>query len=149
MRRRARRNAHAPRAAASPAARARREDDSGRGAWGWLTRDGALAGTGFLPKETAEHHRRFVVKLVKEAIEVAGIKPQELDCVCYTKGPGMGGIACMPFAPPRIWRRCASARPSRRLPPPSFLGPGPCSPDLSRSPAPPRLSGSAPALFSS
>lgn len=51
----------------------------------------AETGTGFLPKETAEHHRKFVVELVRQAIKEAGIKPEELDCVCYTKGPGMGG----------------------------------------------------------
>ena len=56
-----------------------------------MTRGGVRAGTGFLPKETAEHHRRFVVELVKQAVKEAGIKPDELDCVCYTKGPGMGG----------------------------------------------------------
>lgn len=49
------------------------------------------AGTGFLPKETAEHHRKHVVELVRQAIKEAGIDPSELDCVCYTKGPGMGG----------------------------------------------------------
>lgn len=48
-------------------------------------------GTGFLPKETAEHHRKHILRLVKEAIKEAQIKPEELDCVCYTKGPGMGG----------------------------------------------------------
>ncbi|EKX49692.1 hypothetical protein GUITHDRAFT_157393 [Guillardia theta CCMP2712] len=48
-------------------------------------------GTGFLPKETAEHHRKYVVQLVQQAIREASIKPDELDCICYTKGPGMGG----------------------------------------------------------
>jgi N6-L-threonylcarbamoyladenine synthase len=32
-----------------------------------------------------------VVELVRQAIKESGIKPEELDCVCYTKGPGMGG----------------------------------------------------------
>ena len=48
-------------------------------------------GTGFLPKETAEHHRKFVVTLVRQALREAGVQAAELDCVCYTKGPGMGG----------------------------------------------------------
>eukprot|EP00960_Hanusia_phi_P043040 755833-Hanusia_phi.AAC.9 len=33
------------------------------------------AGTGFLPKETAEHHRKYVVQLVQQAIREAAIKP--------------------------------------------------------------------------
>ncbi|KAI9661763.1 MAG: putative tRNA threonylcarbamoyladenosine biosynthesis protein kae1 [Bathelium mastoideum] len=60
-------------------------------------------GTGFLPRETAQHHRRWVVRLVKHAIAQAataldlgsgedGAKEviRRLECVCYTKGPGMG-----------------------------------------------------------
>ena len=48
-------------------------------------------GTGFLPKETAEHHRRHIIRLAREAMAEAKIKPDDLDCVCYTQGPGMGG----------------------------------------------------------
>ncbi|KAL9090170.1 MAG: hypothetical protein Q9165_005450 [Trypethelium subeluteriae] len=63
-------------------------------------------GTGFLPRETAQHHRRWVVRLIKQALKQAaevlereegggregGVKGviERLDCVCYTKGPGMG-----------------------------------------------------------
>jgi hypothetical protein len=32
-------------------------------------------GTGFLPKETAEHHRKHILRLVKEAIAEAKIQP--------------------------------------------------------------------------
>lgn len=46
-------------------------------------------GEGFLPKETAKHHREVIIELVKEALKVAGISPDEIDVVCYTKGPGM------------------------------------------------------------
>ncbi|KAL5292016.1 OSGEP family protein [Megaselia abdita] len=46
-------------------------------------------GEGFLPKETAKHHREVVIGLVKEALEVAKISSNEIDVVCYTKGPGM------------------------------------------------------------
>ena len=82
-----------------------------------MTRGGVRAGTGFLPKETAEHHRRFVVELVEQAVKEAGIKPDELDCVCYTKGPGMGGehrapaislASALPLHPPLA--ACARAR---------------------------------------
>lgn len=75
-------------------------------------------GTGFLPRETAMHHRKWVVRLVKRAMQQAwnpeaerqdvesstqtngdahgisarkrGLTPQDIDVVCYTKGPGMG-----------------------------------------------------------
>ncbi|KAJ5826162.1 hypothetical protein N7474_003300 [Penicillium riverlandense] len=47
-------------------------------------------GEGFLPKDTARHHRAWVVKLVKQALKEARIAVDEVDCICYTKGPGMG-----------------------------------------------------------
>lgn len=47
-------------------------------------------GTGFLPKDTAAHHRRWVVRLVKQAIIQARIEIDDIDCICFTQGPGMG-----------------------------------------------------------
>ncbi|KAI9890858.1 MAG: putative tRNA threonylcarbamoyladenosine biosynthesis protein kae1 [Vezdaea aestivalis] len=47
-------------------------------------------GEGFMPKDTAKHHRTWVVRLVKQAMLEAGVKIADLDCICYTKGPGMG-----------------------------------------------------------
>ncbi|KAK9239364.1 glycoprotease family-domain-containing protein [Lipomyces kononenkoae] len=47
-------------------------------------------GEGFLPRDTANHHRSFVVKLVKDALKTSGLTPHDIDCVCFTKGPGMG-----------------------------------------------------------
>ncbi|KAI0840164.1 peptidase M22, glycoprotease [Hypoxylon sp. FL0890] len=49
-------------------------------------------GTGFLPKDTARHHRAFFVRLAKSALADAGVSDpsSQLCCVCYTKGPGMG-----------------------------------------------------------
>ncbi|OOF91138.1 hypothetical protein ASPCADRAFT_211429 [Aspergillus carbonarius ITEM 5010] len=47
-------------------------------------------GEGFLPKDTARHHRAWVVKLVKKALREARITPRDVDCICFTKGPGMG-----------------------------------------------------------
>jgi N6-L-threonylcarbamoyladenine synthase len=53
-------------------------------------------GEGFLPKETAEHHKQNVLKVLKDALEQSSIKPAEIDVVCYTKGPGMGApLACV------------------------------------------------------
>ncbi|KAL7273250.1 putative tRNA threonylcarbamoyladenosine biosynthesis protein kae1 [Rhizina undulata] len=47
-------------------------------------------GEGFLPKDVAKHHRAWVVPLVKRALKESGVKVEDVDCVCYTKGPGMG-----------------------------------------------------------
>ncbi|KAI1036842.1 hypothetical protein LB503_003125 [Fusarium chuoi] len=47
-------------------------------------------GTGFLPKDTAAHHRAHFVRLAREALAEAKITPKDVDCICYTKGPGMG-----------------------------------------------------------
>ncbi|KAF2004431.1 O-sialoglyco protein endopeptidase-like protein [Amniculicola lignicola CBS 123094] len=48
------------------------------------------AGSGFLPKDTALHHRAWVVRLIKQAVRQAKVKVEDIDCICYTKGPGMG-----------------------------------------------------------
>lgn len=47
-------------------------------------------GTGFLPKDTAKHHREWVVPITERALAEAKVRVQDIDCVCYTKGPGMG-----------------------------------------------------------
>ncbi|CZR39375.1 uncharacterized protein FPRO_04272 [Fusarium proliferatum ET1] len=47
-------------------------------------------GTGFLPKDTAAHHRAHFVRLAREALAEAKTTPKDVDCICYTKGPGMG-----------------------------------------------------------
>lgn len=50
----------------------------------------APPGEGFLPKDTARHHRNWIVRLIKRALQEAGLTSKDLDCICYTKGPGMG-----------------------------------------------------------
>ncbi|KAG7215865.1 hypothetical protein INR49_021846 [Caranx melampygus] len=45
---------------------------------------------GFMPSDTARHHRGVILTVLKEALEQAGLKPADVDCVAYTKGPGMG-----------------------------------------------------------
>lgn len=48
-------------------------------------------GTGFLPKDTAAHHRNAFVSLAIRAIAAAGLSsPSSIDCICFTQGPGMG-----------------------------------------------------------
>jgi len=47
-------------------------------------------GLGFLPRDTAKHHQQHALDVLQQALDEADVKPQEIDCVCYTKGPGMG-----------------------------------------------------------
>jgi N6-L-threonylcarbamoyladenine synthase len=47
-------------------------------------------GTGFQPRETAQHHSEHILRLIQEALSVAQVTPRDLSCICYTKGPGMG-----------------------------------------------------------
>ena len=48
-------------------------------------------GHGFMPSETAKHHKAHILDLTKQALEEAKIKPKDIDAICFTKGPGMGG----------------------------------------------------------
>lgn len=47
-------------------------------------------GEGFLPRDTAKHHREHALEVLRKALDEAKVAPHEIDCVCYTKGPGMG-----------------------------------------------------------
>lgn len=48
-------------------------------------------GEGFLPRDTAWHHQRHIVALTRLALTQARIEPSDIDCIAFTKGPGMGG----------------------------------------------------------
>lgn len=39
-----------------------------------------------MPSDTARHHRAVILTVLKEALEQAGLKPADIDCVAYTKG---------------------------------------------------------------
>ena len=43
-------------------------------------------GDGFLPRDTAAHHRQWALKVIEDAIAKSGITIHNLDCICYTKG---------------------------------------------------------------
>lgn len=47
-------------------------------------------GEGFLPRDTARHHRNWVVRIIKRALIDAKVRGSDLDCICFTQGPGMG-----------------------------------------------------------
>ena len=50
----------------------------------------APPGEGFMPKDTAKHHQKHVLDVLRRALEEAKVSPEDIDCVCFTKGPGMG-----------------------------------------------------------
>lgn len=67
-------------------------------------------GAGFLPRDTAAHHRRHVAALARDALAAAGLRsPADVDCVCFTRGPGMGApLAAVALAArllALLWRR--------------------------------------------
>lgn len=48
-------------------------------------------GQGFLPSDTAKHHKAWILRVVQEAVRSSGIESLDsVDCICFTKGPGMG-----------------------------------------------------------
>lgn len=47
-------------------------------------------GEGFLPRDTAQHHRDWVLRVIRDAMNKANVALKDLDCICFTKGPGMG-----------------------------------------------------------
>ncbi len=64
-----------------------------------IVRDGAVLanprrtfvpppGEGFRPRETAEHHRRVVLDVLREALDEAGMTKADIDAIAFTKGPG-------------------------------------------------------------
>jgi len=66
------------------------------------------AGQGFLPRQTAAHHQANIVQLVQQALADAGVQAQDISCIAYTKGPGMGGplVSCAVVARmlAQLWR---------------------------------------------
>ncbi|KAK9439490.1 tRNA N6-adenosine threonylcarbamoyltransferase [Metarhizium brunneum] len=66
-------------------------------------------GQGFLPKDTAHHHRAHFARLARAALSAAGITPHDVDCICFTQGPGMGApltsVAVGARALSLLWRR--------------------------------------------
>lgn len=47
-------------------------------------------GEGFLPSDTARHHKRWIAQVVDKALAQAAKTMRDVDVVCFTQGPGMG-----------------------------------------------------------
>ncbi|XP_014291071.1 probable tRNA N6-adenosine threonylcarbamoyltransferase [Halyomorpha halys] len=66
-------------------------------------------GEGFLPRETAEHHRANILTLLKESLDVAKMTPKDIDIICFTKGPGMAppllSVAVVARAISKLWKK--------------------------------------------
>ncbi|XP_030750401.1 probable tRNA N6-adenosine threonylcarbamoyltransferase [Sitophilus oryzae] len=66
-------------------------------------------GEGFMPKETAEHHRQHILSVLQKALEEAKISGEDIDVVCYTKGPGMGAplatVAIVARTVAQLWNK--------------------------------------------
>lgn len=66
-------------------------------------------GEGFLPKETAQHHKQKVLEVLNEALTESKITPSEIDVICYTKGPGMGAplatVAIVARTVAQLWNK--------------------------------------------
>jgi N6-L-threonylcarbamoyladenine synthase len=43
-------------------------------------------GEGFLPSDTARHHKRWINEVVERALKEAGLTMENVDVICYTKG---------------------------------------------------------------
>ena len=43
-------------------------------------------GEGFLPRDTAQHHRDCVLTVLKKALSEANITHKDIDVICFTKG---------------------------------------------------------------
>jgi len=43
-------------------------------------------GEGFLPSDTARHHREWAVRIIREAVRHAGVRMSDIDVIAFTKG---------------------------------------------------------------
>ena len=44
-----------------------------------------------MPNETAIHHRENVLNILEKSLKEANLTLEQIDCISYTKGPGMAG----------------------------------------------------------
>jgi hypothetical protein len=46
----------------------------------------APPGEGFQPRDTAIHHQKYVLTVLREALDEAKMSPKDIDAIAYTKG---------------------------------------------------------------
>ena len=45
---------------------------------------------GIHPREAAEHHAKYIVPLIKEALNESSLEIKDMDLVAFARGPGLG-----------------------------------------------------------
>jgi len=64
---------------------------------------------GFLPRETAKHHQNNIILLLEETIKTSGIQLEQIDVICFTKGPGIGSslvsVAAVARTLAQLWNK--------------------------------------------
>ncbi|XP_032226482.1 probable tRNA N6-adenosine threonylcarbamoyltransferase isoform X2 [Nematostella vectensis] len=62
-----------------------------------------------MPRDTAKHHQEHAIDILRRALDEAQIRPQDIDCICYTKGPGMGAplvaVAVVARTVAQLWKK--------------------------------------------
>lgn len=43
-------------------------------------------GEGFLPRDTAQHHRDWALKIIDDCLKKAEVSMHDLECICFTRG---------------------------------------------------------------
>lgn len=65
--------------------------------------------SGFLPRETAQHHHNNIISLLDETLKTSGLKMEQIDIICFTKGPGIGAplvtVATVARSVAQLWNK--------------------------------------------
>lgn len=66
-------------------------------------------GQGFLPRDTAKHHRECILEVLRQALSEANLQPKDIDAIAYTKGPGMAAplisVAVVARTVSQLWQK--------------------------------------------
>ncbi|XP_033109943.1 probable tRNA N6-adenosine threonylcarbamoyltransferase [Anneissia japonica] len=66
-------------------------------------------GEGFQPRDTARHHQAHIIEVLQKALDEASVSPKDIDCIAYTKGPGMGAplvsVALVARTVAQLWNK--------------------------------------------
>ncbi|OAF71885.1 hypothetical protein A3Q56_00323, partial [Intoshia linei] len=69
----------------------------------------ATDGDGFVPRYVAVHHRKNIIKLIKRAFQEANMVYDDIDIICFTKGPGIAScltdVAFVARLISRLWKK--------------------------------------------